>query len=77
MPLAWSSHRPNMGYMDKRKLRDRQMGIGTSECPDVVEMSDDTYEDERLADVAEDVDVSGPPPLFGPLDDDEFEWADD
>lgn len=42
-----------------------------------MEMSDDTYEDERLADVAEDVDVSGPLPLFGALDDDEFEWADD
>ena len=36
-----------------------------------------TYEDEMLADVVEDVEVSGPLPLFGALDNDELEWAED
>lgn len=33
-------------------------------------------DDERLAEVVEDVDVNGPPALFGALDEEESEWVD-
>lgn len=46
-------------------------------CSTALEMDDDTHDDERLADVVEEVEVGGPPLLFGELEEDELECVDD